>query len=137
MSQAGGKGALARSLCAACAIPAVLVAAMGCSTAGTGAFDCATVVRLGATEYIERGFTRDVGTPLGDADLSECDDVGADARGAYFPEDPTTVNAWAVPGFDTSDVVAITYNDRLYGVLVSEDAARHIQARVIEQFSKR
>lgn len=124
-----------------CSIPLLLTALVACSDSedptSAGTADCAIVIRIDDTQFIEHGLTKRAGESLGDADMSACDDTGANARGPYFPDDPKKVEAWSVPGFEVSDVVAISYNDHLYRVMVADDASKDIEAQVWEQFSKR
>lgn len=94
---------------------AVTAAAAACSAGQPGAgerststADCAVEVRVDGTVYVESGFApRPPGRLLGTAELASCADVGRDAPGSWFGDDPQQVRVWAVPGRDPGDVVAI------------------------------
>ena len=86
--------------------------------ANSGTSDCAVVVRFEDRIYRDGvGFTDKVGQPIGQAEMSACDDTGANARGPYFPESPGMVDVWSVPGEKAMVTIAIPYSDHSYRLL--------------------
>jgi hypothetical protein len=92
----------------------------GCGGSTTSASDCVTLVRQNGTTFREIAVTGHEATRAGQADRSDCDDMGVEARGAYFPADPDQVNVWTFDGFDPSDVIGVRHSDGKVGVFVAE-----------------
>lgn len=68
----------------AAVVMSVLLAGCGGST-NSGASDCVMKVRHDGTTFAEVAFSGHQATRAGRADRSDCDDLGDEARGAYFP----------------------------------------------------
>jgi hypothetical protein len=96
---------------------------VGCGNpTSQSASDCAAALRLDATTYVERGFTHHPASRSGTAEDSECEDVGADPRGVYFPEDPRTVDVWSFDGQDPLEVLGVRESQGRFQVFI----ARHV-----------
>ena len=89
---------------------------LGCASS-TGTADCATTVRYEGSIYRESGFTDTVADEIGMVDLADCDDMGADAQGSYFSDNPEQVAAWSLPGKDVARLIAIPTGDGRYNVM--------------------
>lgn len=105
-----------RRVLAAATVSAVTALLPGCSSS-TGAADCSTTVRYEGDVYRESGFTDTVAEEIGTADLADCDDVGVDAKGSHFPDNPEQVTVWSIPGKDSAQVIVIAYPDGGYRVM--------------------
>nr|WP_224769492.1 DUF6281 family protein [Nocardioides ochotonae] len=93
----------------ACAL-VVAAGLSGCSPSATGGgatADCTTAVRFEGTVYLEGGSTTRDAVSLGQGEESSCADVGRDAVGTYFADDPGQVALWSLGGFDPAHVVAV------------------------------
>lgn len=102
---------------------------------GGASADCAVAVRFEGTIYVEAGFSRLAAEKLGSGDLSSCADVGRDARGMYFADDPAHVSVWSFPGFDSGHVIGVRESEQRVRVLFAENlpisAKRQIQSLVL------
>ena len=100
-----------------------LLVLAGCTTSESSPAtqDCAVAVRHQGTVYVEAGFTSNRGTPVGEADLSSCDDTGEDPRGTYFRGDPDHVTVWSFRGQDPGRVLGIRAPGGVRRVLVAEN----------------
>jgi hypothetical protein len=84
--------------------------------------ECQPRIRLQGTVYVGIGYLENEGsaaTRVGQAELGACDDEGLDGRGAYFPEKPDTVPAYAFSGQPIARVVGIDFPSG-YEVYVAE-----------------
>jgi len=64
-------------------------------------------VRFAGTVYVEGGSTTRDGVSLGQGEESSCADVGREAGGTYFADDPAQVALWSLEGLDPAHVVAV------------------------------
>ena len=88
-----------------------------------GTADCTTVVRYSGETYSQDGFSDEATAPLGDAELANCEDTGADARGSVFPQNPDIVSVSVFKGFDPADVLALRFDDQtgpLWRIMVND-----------------
>lgn len=85
-----------------------------------GVSDCGLAIRSQGTVYSEAGFIRGSARSVGHADFASCDDVGEDARGAYFPDDLRQVEVWSFEGQDTGRVLGTLESNGRYRVFVAE-----------------
>jgi hypothetical protein len=82
--------------------------AAGCTAdEGTTSADCAVAIRHDGTVYVEAGFTKHPAVASGQAERSECHDVGPDAAGTVFPEEPRLVHVVAFEGHDARQVLGV------------------------------
>lgn len=83
----------------AASLAAVLALAVaGCASPGSDTFDCAAQVRLDGRIYTAYGSTERSAATFAVADEADCHDVGEDAEGSVFPDDPRQVTVWAFDG---------------------------------------
>lgn len=108
----------------AAVILAFPLASFGNSTGGQGASDCSLAVRRDATTYVEMGFSDRAATTVGQADESECDDMGADPQGAFFPKQPEQVDVWSFDGQDTREVLGVKLPDGTLRIFIAEDVPK-------------
>ncbi|NUR10066.1 MAG: hypothetical protein HOQ45_24060 [Nocardioidaceae bacterium] len=94
----------------------------GPSGSGSATADCVLSIRTGGTAYVERGTTERPAAAAGHADGSACDDMGRDARGAYFPEEPRQVDVRTFDGVDPGRALGVRAGDGTYTVYVAEQA---------------
>jgi len=107
-----------RRMVAALLLPSLL---SGCGgTLTQTAADCAPAIRRDGVTYVSSGFTRQAAKGAGQADHSECDDNGADARGAYFPEGPRRVQVWSFDGQDPRTALGVRQLNGTFRVFVAE-----------------
>ena len=88
---------------------------------GQTAGDCAAAVRFEGAVYVEGGFSDQPAKRLGRADRASCSDVGPDARGVYFADDPAPAPVWSYAGYDPAQVVGVRESGRTFRVFLAED----------------
>lgn len=106
---------------------------------GASAGDCSLLIRYAGETYNHRGFTEQDGVRLGDADWSECDDLGYpdhEPRGAFFPQDPRQVGVWSFEGFDPSEVVGWRVSDEPFRVFLAEGLSDAEAEKILTQLSR-
>ncbi len=79
-------------------------------------------------DYVERA----EGQRVGLAEMASCDDVGRDARGSYFPDEPRTVEVWSLPPVETTKAVGVLQG-RGFTVYVAAGLSDEERQRVLEQ----
>jgi hypothetical protein len=103
---------------------AVLLALVGCSDetggGGAAASDCQSQVRYEGTVYTGYASTDLPGTKLGKADMADCDDMGEDAQGSVFGEDPDQVEVWSIEGYSPDEVIGLRDVDDSVSVYFAE-----------------
>jgi hypothetical protein len=99
---------------------AMSVLLAGCGGSTTTASDCVTLVRQEGTMFREVAFSGHEAMRAGQADRSDCGDMGVEARGAYFPSEPDQVPIWSFDGYDPSKVIGVQQPDGTFGVFVTE-----------------
>lgn len=82
--------------------------------------ECTPQVRFQGTIYTEIGYSSESVARLGMADEAACADVGRDAKGSYFPDDPQRVEVGKFDSYSSTRVIGVRKGD-LLGVYVSED----------------
>ena len=127
--------------CARTAIALAALAAAGCGqqapslrdrSDGAVTADCVVLLRRGGETFHEvgSGAASAMGTRLGDAEQSSCDDVGRDARGAYFAKDARVVATWAVRGQHPAEVIAAAGSDGTVVLYVADDLSGRRRERL-------
>ena len=103
-----------------------LLVLAGCATSESSppAQDCAVAVRHQGTVYVEAGLTTQRGARLGTADVSSCDDMGEDAKGTYFSDEPDHVTVWSFRGQDPGRVLGVRAPGGVRRVLVAENLTK-------------
>jgi Family of unknown function (DUF6281) len=81
----------------------------GADRIGSSQSECWATVRFEDTIY--RAWVENLRpTPsetIGTADLADCDDVGVDAQGPYFPSEPRQADVSALLDYPTSEVIGV------------------------------
>lgn len=103
------------------------------SVNGPSAADCANAVRYEGVRYMEVGFSDQPTESLGEAEMSICEDSGADARGMVFPTNPDAVPVSRFQGFNPADVVAFDSGGGPVRVMISDDVTGPESKPIIEQ----
>lgn len=99
------------------------------------ASDCNNHVRVGGIIYTSVGIIERGATRFSTAELADCDDVGADARGSVFPKHPQRVDTWEIPGYSTDEVLAICLDQESFDVLASEAIPAEERERILDDLA--
>ena len=113
---------------------AVALTACSSSPAETSA-DCSNQVRFEGKVYTGYAFTERVGTELGVAEKAECHDVGEDAEGSVFGDDPPEVKVWSFEGFSPDEIVGVRFDDQQFEVYLADSLAPADIERISEELS--
>jgi hypothetical protein len=114
----------------------VCAAAAGCGTGqleGGASADCASQVRLDDRVYTSHGFTNRDATRFAEADRAECHDVGRNAPGSVFPDQPAHVTAWSFAGYPTDKVLGVRFDEDSFGVYVADTVSRAESERIFQE----
>lgn len=107
-----------------CASLVVLAALAGCSDSGAQtSADCEAQVRVGDVVYTAIGTTERRAAPHASAERADCKDVGEDAAGSVFSEDPDEVATWAFDGHSPDKVLGVRYGKDSFGVFVADSVS--------------
>lgn len=85
---------------------------------------------LDGVVYVEAGFSEHNAARVGKADEADCEDVGEDARGSVFPDDPRQVTVWAFEGLDPRRVIGLRQGDGTFRYLIAERVPKSETARI-------
>jgi hypothetical protein len=69
-------------------------------------------------------------TRLGTAEEAECHDVGPNAEGSVFPDEPRQAVVWSFEGYASEEVVGVRFDRDSFIVYVNASTPRH-RAEVI------
>jgi Family of unknown function (DUF6281) len=117
---------------------AFLVAGCASSTKareGSAAYECTTQIRLHGVIYSGYGYTDQEATRLGTADEAVCHDVGRDAPGSVFPDDPRQVAVWTFAGYAPDQVLGVRFGQDSFAVLIADSVPRHQADRILSELS--
>ena len=106
----------------ACAVLLILASAGCAGGQGATSADCAAAIRRDGTVYTEAGFTKAPVVASGQAERANCHDVGRDASGTVFPDDPNAVNVVAFKDHDATQVLGVREGKQIR-VFVAEGVA--------------
>ncbi len=119
------------------AITCVLtVAVAGCGLAGESgtANDCYLQVRSGGIVYTQVAMDTDHrAKEFASAEMADCDDVGVDARGSVFPEDPRWVDTWQFAEYPTDEVLGVRLGQDTMSVFVADSVSPEDRDRLAEK----
>ena len=123
----------------AVAVTLALVTA-GCASGtnapeGSAAYECTMQIRLDGVIYSGYGYTDQEATRLGTADEAVCHDVGRDAPGSVFPDDPNQVAVWTFTGYAPDQVLGVRFGQDSFAVLIAESVPRHQADRILSELS--
>ena len=108
----------------ALALGLVTVAMAGCAQEGSqSSSDCAAQVRVAGVVYTSYGTTSREATRYVEADEAQCHDVGTDARGSVFADNPAQVRTWAFEGYSPKEVLGVQYGKHELGVFIADTVA--------------
>ena len=111
------------------------VALCACSSPDETTADCSNQVRFDGTVYTGYAFTDREATEVGVADKTECHDVGEDAEGSAFGDDPEQVDVSSFEGYSADEVVGVRFDDQRYEVYFAESLSSRDIERISEELS--
>lgn len=122
---------------AAWAVVLTAVAA-GCGSTEDGgvAADCSSQIRVDDTVYTSYGFTDRHGTTYESADQASCEDVGEDARGSVFTDEPPQVATWTFRGYPSDEVLGVRFDADSFEVYVADSVAPADRERIYEELAR-
>jgi Family of unknown function (DUF6281) len=101
----------------------------------SAAYECTSQIRLHGVIYSGYGYTDQEATSLGTADEAVCHDVGRDARGSVFPDDPHQVAVWTFAGYAPDQVLGVRLGEESFVVFIAESVPRHQADRIVSELS--
>lgn len=126
---------------AAAATVACLLAGCASSTKvpegseGSAAYECTSQIRSNGVIYSGYGYTDQEATSLGTADEAVCHDVGQDAPGSVFPDDPHQVAVWTFAGYASNQVLGVRFGQDSFVIFIAESVPRHQADRIFSELS--
>lgn len=118
----------------------VLIISACASSGGEGAAvaaDCASQIRLGDVVYTSHGYSDHDATRYGAVDTAECHDVGRNAPGSVFLEDPRQVTAWTFEAYPPEQVLGVRFEDDTFAVFVADSVPRDERDRIYRDLRAR
>jgi hypothetical protein len=85
--------------------------------------------------YSGHGYTDQEATSLGAADEAVCHDVGRDAPGSVFPDDPHQVAVWTFAGYPPDQVLGVRFGQDSFVVFIAESVPRPQADRILSELS--
>lgn len=99
--------------------------------------DCTPMIRVDDIVYELRRYEEvNSATPLGQAQLSECEDTRRRSRGSYFPDDPRQKNAWSFEGTNPDRVLGIRQAGGIFSVYIATDATDNEIQRILHELKR-
>jgi hypothetical protein len=108
------------------------VATVGCSQSSA---DCAAQVRVAGVLYTSYGTTSRDATRHVEADEAQCHDVGPNADGSVFADNPEQVRTWTFEGYSPNDVLGVRYGNNGFGVFIAETVQPDERERIYAELS--
>jgi translation initiation factor 2B subunit (eIF-2B alpha/beta/delta family) len=93
-------------------------------------------VRLDGHVYTSYGFTDREATQFSVAEQADCHDVGRDAEGSVFLDDPTQVTVWSFESYATEKVLGVRFDRDSFAVFVADSVPRDQADRILEELSQ-
>lgn len=121
-------------------LAALPFASVGCSECDAASADCGYVIRYEDTLYSVYSETTAASRRVGTAEQAACDDVGSgcdEPRGAYFPDDPSRVKAYAIDGYSTSRVVGVALSDGSVQIGVAQSLDQREVEKIVRDLTRR
>ena len=97
--------------------------------------DCQAQLRADSIVYTSYGYAERNASKHSVAERADCHDVGEDAAGSVFPENPQQVTTWSFRGYPPEEVVGVRFGKDTFAVFVADsvpDAARERIYRELE-----
>ena len=114
----------------------VMVATAGCSQAGTkSAADCAAQIRVAGVVYTSYGTTNRQAMRHVAADEAQCHDVGPNADGSVFADNPDQVRTWTFESYSPADVLGVKYDKDGFGVFIADNVPVDERERIYADLS--
>jgi Family of unknown function (DUF6281) len=129
---------VAKQSTAVVVVVAFLLAGCASSTKapeGSAAYECTSQIRLHGVIYSGYGYTDQEATSLGTADEAVCHDVGQDAPGSVFPDDPHQVAVWTFAGYASDQVLGVRLGQESFVVFIAESVPRDQADRILSELS--
>ena len=108
----------------------------GCGAERASPAACTSQIRLDGIVYSGYSWT-DRPAPATrldtTAEVADCADVGQDARGSVFPDDPQRVRVWSFDGHPTEDVLGVRRDDGAFEVFTAASLPDADRDRLVEQ----
>ena len=101
-----------------------------------GTSDCTSQIRVGSTVYSSYGATERRASKYATAERADCEDVGRNARGSVFPEQPEPVTAWRFPMYSPDKVLAVRYDKDSFFVFTAESLPDSERDRILKELSQ-
>lgn len=131
-------GHVKRAFVSVIAAPVLVVTCLmtsGCQSDNTVAADCQGQIRIGDEIFTSYGYTKREATRQGVADQADCQDVGKDAAGSVFPEDPQHVPTWRFDGYSPDKVLGVRLGRDGFHVFVVDSVPLEERARILAALS--
>ena len=98
--------------------------------------ECTPQLRLGDVVYTSYGYTDRQPKKFATADKADCHDVGRDAPGSVFPDDPRQVVVWAFRGYPAEKVLGVRFDATSFAVHVAESVPRAEGNRIFRELQE-
>ena len=112
----------------------------GCATTGSGepasTADCTSQVRREGVVYSGYGHSEHPATKRGTADRAGCHDLGRDAQGSVFTDDPAQVGVWTFRGYAIEKVLGVRGAGGSFEVFVAESLSREEAERILRRLDR-
>ena len=102
---------------------------------GSVAYECTSQIRSHGVIYSGYGYSEQEATSLGTADEAVCHDVGRNAPGSVFPDDPHQVEVWTFAGYAPDQVLGVRFGPDSFVVFIAESVPRHQGDRILSELS--
>ena len=119
-----------------CVCLLAVVASEGCSGDPQTSADCAAQVRANGVVYTSNGMADHCASRNGSAERADCHDVGDDAAGSVFPDEPDRVATWTFEGYATTKVLGVRYSKHAFGVFVANSVSAEESQRIYADLSR-
>ena len=98
--------------------------------------DCSSQVRADDIVYTSHGYTGREARRHSVAEAAECHDVGEDAAGSVFPEEPRHVTTWWFPGYPPEQVLGVRFDKHSFAVFVADSVPLAERERIWRELGK-
>jgi hypothetical protein len=117
---------LRRSTPAVFALAFFLAACAGDANApeGSVSYECSPQIRFDGVTYTAYDHTDRGATKLGTADEADCHDVGWEAPGSVFPNDPQQVAVWTFGGYSPEQVLGARVGPDAFTLFIADPVPR-------------
>ena len=96
----------------------------------SAADECTPQIRLQGVVYTAFDYTDRGATKFGTADEADCHDVGREAPGSVFPNDPDEVAVWAFGGYSPEQVLGVRLGPDSFTVFIADSVPRDQAERI-------